>query len=233
LAPRLKDDILQTSCNISVTCVDRCWETLKSTIWTNAAGVEDKIRAYHLFDPVSHTLYPLQQTCINASCLHNRTGRLLKKAEQRQAVLFTLDKGAIPARSVHLYFETCHTNYHHNFHVNNGIHTYYDGSIPDVIQVSEHQFTETRLIQLWITLMLISWKVQTSATNCAHLYNHTLSNTAPPGGDWAFGFTVTTEQVWDGFMILALLEDCKHWSKTLEVPHTGVQKDHFTHAVHA
>jgi hypothetical protein len=36
--------------------------------------------------------------------------------------------------------------------------TYYDG-IPDVIQVGEHQFAERRLIQLWITLMLVSWQV--------------------------------------------------------------------------
>ncbi|KAF8219601.1 hypothetical protein L208DRAFT_1339007, partial [Tricholoma matsutake] len=84
--------------------------------------------------------------------------QLLKKEEQQQAVLYTLDKGALPVCSVHLYCSTCNTNYHHNFSVNNGICTYYDG-IPNVLQVGEHQFAERRLIQLWITMMLVSWYV--------------------------------------------------------------------------
>jgi hypothetical protein len=52
----------------------------------------------------------------------------------------------------------CHTNYHHNFHVNDGVRTYYDG-IPDVIQVGEHQFVERRVVQLWTDLMLVAWCV--------------------------------------------------------------------------
>ena len=50
----------------------------------------------------------------------------------------------------------CQTNYHHNFHVKIGIRTYYSG-IPAIIQIGEHQFAEKRLIQLWISLMLVSW----------------------------------------------------------------------------
>jgi hypothetical protein len=94
-----------------------------------------------------------------------------------------MDKGALPVRSVHLYCNSrsfvlrlnrlhmiqvililsflsleCQTNYHHNFRVKDGIRTYYDG-IPAVIQVGEHQFAEKRLVQLWISLMLISWQV--------------------------------------------------------------------------
>ncbi|KAF8219602.1 hypothetical protein L208DRAFT_1338990, partial [Tricholoma matsutake] len=65
---------------------------------------------------------------------------------------------------------------------------------------------------------------RTSATNCACLYNLSLNNSTPPN-DWAFGFTVTTDHIWDGFVILALLEDCQRRSATLEVPHTGAQKD--------
>jgi hypothetical protein len=71
---------------------------------------------------------------------------------------------------------------------------------------------------------------RTSATNCARLYNLTLSDTVPPG-DWAFGFTLTTEHVWDGFVILALMDDHHHRSQTLKVPHTGAQKDRFTEAL--
>jgi hypothetical protein len=73
---------------------------------------------------------------------------------------------------------------------------------------------------------------RTSATNCARLYNLSLSDTVPLG-DWAFGFSVTTEQVWDAFVILALLEDHQSRSKTLVVPHIGAQKDCFTDALRA
>jgi hypothetical protein len=52
----------------------------------------------------------------------------------------------------------CQTNYHHNFQVQDGIRTYYNG-IPVNIQIGEHQFAEKRLIQLWISLMLVSWQV--------------------------------------------------------------------------
>jgi hypothetical protein len=71
---------------------------------------------------------------------------------------------------------------------------------------------------------------RTSATNCARIYNLSFLGSVPPDG-WAFGFTVTTEQVWDGFVILSLLEDCQVESKVLEVPHTGAQRDRFTKAL--
>ena len=48
---------------------------------------------------------------------------------------------------------------------------------------------------------------RTSVTNCAHQYNQ-LNNSEPLVG-WQFGFAVTIKQVWDGFVILALLEDCQ------------------------
>ena len=101
--------------SISVSCVDSCWEALKSTIWNDANRLEDSItqdfathghplglcaskcvpRANLSLYLVSRTLYPPQQTCINASCSHSRTRKLLKKEEQRQGVLYTLDKGVL------------------------------------------------------------------------------------------------------------------------------------------
>lgn len=53
----------------------------------------------------------------------------------------------------------CRTNYHHNFHVKDGVRTYHDG-VPDVIQVGEHQFVEQRVIQMWRDMMLVAWYVQ-------------------------------------------------------------------------
>ncbi|KAF8236157.1 hypothetical protein L208DRAFT_1253313, partial [Tricholoma matsutake] len=51
------------------------------------------------------TLYPSQHTCQNTDCSRNKQNLTLKKAEQRQAVLFTSDQGVIPVWSVHLYCE--------------------------------------------------------------------------------------------------------------------------------
>lgn len=44
---------------------------------------------------------------------------------------------------------------------------------------------------------------------------------------------MSTDHVWDAFVILALMEDCQGRSATLKVPHTGKQKDRFTSAVQA
>ncbi|KDQ48967.1 hypothetical protein JAAARDRAFT_144139, partial [Jaapia argillacea MUCL 33604] len=147
----------------------------------------------------------------------------------RQAVFFTLDQGARPAYSIHLYCEKCNINYHHNYFVHDGMRTYYNG-IPDVIQVAEHQFVERRLIELWTTLMLVAW---TSATNCARLFNLSMSLPTDPRPQWQFGFALTSEEVWDGFVILALLEDQEARGGKLIVPHRGDQRLRFTEAIQA
>lgn len=193
---------LQNSCSISEECVNSCWQMLKSTVWLRMKGEEPEdghgvledfakhghsrglctsllyiigvTLTYYPLNLVFRTLYPPQQRCVNPSCSHSRNGKLLKKEEQRQGVLYTLDKGAAPVRSVHLYCRgacrfienwvdinffhqtECNTNFHHNFHVKDGARKYYN-AVPDVIQIGEHQFAEKRLIQLWITLMLVSW----------------------------------------------------------------------------
>ncbi|KAF8221068.1 hypothetical protein L208DRAFT_1330211 [Tricholoma matsutake] len=181
-----------------------------------------------MYLPDACTLYPPQHTCTNTSCLHSRTGKLLEKKEQWQAMLYTMDKGALPVHSVHLYCNECQTNYHHNFWVKDGICTYYD-RIPVIIQVSKHQFAERWLVQFWITLMLVSWQ---DYQLCTLIQSLSLSDMVPPG-NWAFGFSVTTEQVWDAFMILVPLEDHQSQYKTLAVPHMGAQKDHLTNVLHA
>ncbi|KAF8799392.1 hypothetical protein BYT27DRAFT_7227884 [Phlegmacium glaucopus] len=196
---------LKNSCGISESCVTSCWEALKSTIWYESDSFKDASESLDTFYLPLHT------------CMNVWTGKLLKQVEQRQGVLYTFARGAHPIHSVHLYL--CNMNYHHNFSVKDGTRTYYDGAILDVLQ--------RWLIQMWITSMLLSW---TSATNCTRQYNLTLTNSEPPVG-WPFGFSVTTEQVWDGFVILALLEDCQQRFKVLKVPHTGAQKDRFTVAL--
>lgn len=100
-----------------------------------------------------------------------------------------------------------------------------------------HQSAETRLINLWIILILVAW---VSATNYAHFYNTALG--IKDGVDnvgeveWAFGGNVTPNHVYTGFTILFLLEDCEEHSTRLVVPHTGEEgeeKDYYNATVAA
>ena len=121
-------------------------------------------------------------------------------------------------------------NYHHNYNVHEGNHTYYNKA-SDILQIGEHQFAKTRLINQWINVMLLAW---TSATNCAHIYNLTFHNSTLHLQDkWQFNLEVTSDQVYDGFTLLSLLEDCGSRGATLTVPHTGLAKNRFTGAVQA
>jgi CxC5 like cysteine cluster associated with KDZ transposases len=128
--------------------------------------------------------------------------------------------------------------------VQDGIRTYYPG-IPDFIQVGEHQFVQQELAHLWITEMLTSWFVpspfgvtrqayhnlyRTSATNCARIYDHALVGPHASdieGGGWQFGIRLTTEHVWDAFVILSLLRDHAARNWCMQAPHIGSQRDRF------
>lgn len=69
-----------------------------------------------------------------------------------------------------------------------------------------------------------------SATNCAKVYDLSFSQRethALEDAGWPWGFKLTTEHVWDVFVILSLLRDHNRRQLHLEVPHTGLQKDRF------
>ncbi|EDR16176.1 uncharacterized protein LACBIDRAFT_301995 [Laccaria bicolor S238N-H82] len=48
---------------------------------------------------------------------------------------------------------------------------------------------------------------------------------------WQFGSRLTTEHVWDAFVILCLIENKQRENQCLQVPHTGAQKDRFRDAM--
>lgn len=123
----------------------------------------------------------------------------------------------------------CSISYHHEYSVKNGLRTYYD-TIPDIIQVGTHHFVERELVHLWRIDMNIAWK---SASNCARSYHQALSKDHIRPKDWSFGSKLKSDHVYDGFIILSLLEDHKARQSTLVVPHTGEQKDRFTEAMQA
>ncbi|KAL0954922.1 hypothetical protein HGRIS_003855, partial [Hohenbuehelia grisea] len=207
-----------------------CWSAIKEEVWDMPTvvltAVEEEMFKVHGWKRglTSRSLYPPSQYCTNVVC--SKQGSVLKREEQRQAVLYTLANGAQPAWSIHVACTACHSNCHHNFSVHNDVRTYYAG-VPEYVQVGDHQFVEAKLVELWITSMLVGW---VSATNCARLYDLALSgrNTenAAEGG-WQFGFKLTTGHVWDVFVIKTLMEDRVRHQTLLEVPHTGKQRERF------
>lgn len=123
----------------------------------------------------------------------------------------------------------CKVNYHHNYWVFQDQRIYYNGpGLPNIVQIGEHQFAERKLINTWILMMVLSW---TSATNCARIYNTGFAANNPKPVDWQFKLEVTSDEVYDAFTILSLLEDCQLQRSTLVVPHGGLAKDRFTAAV--
>jgi hypothetical protein len=123
--------------------------------------------------------------------------------------------------------------------------TYY-GGISKYIQVGEHQFVEDKLVLHWMDLMLNGYIVflimvpskavvysnfefSVSASSCARLYDIAQSHLSELMSEWQFGSTLTTEQVWDTFTLLALLDDCQSYDT---LPHDGEQRDRFMAVMH-
>lgn len=52
-------------------------------------------------------------------------------------------------------------------------------------------------------------------------------------GGWQFGCVLTTDHVWDAFILLTLLDYNERQGTCLIVPHTGEQKTRFTAAMRA
>ncbi|KAF9041183.1 hypothetical protein BJ165DRAFT_1350265 [Panaeolus papilionaceus] len=169
-------------------------------------------------------LYP----CLPPAIQIRSNQRQLMKAESRQAVLFTLGYGPVPMWSVHLYY--CKINYHNNFRVHNHQRLYYDHHQISILQIGEHQFVEVQLVNYWIRMMLLAWA---SVTNCARIYNETHATSPIHQYQWQFKFQVTSDQVFDAFILLSLLEDCSIRHETLVLPHTGLAKDCLTAAIQA
>jgi len=77
-------------------------------------------------------------------------------------------------------------------------------------------------------------KNRLSATNCAKVYDLSFSQRetrALEDAGWQWGFKLTTEHVWDAFVILSLLRDRQGRQHHLVVPHTGLQKDRYKAAM--
>lgn len=74
-----------------------------------------------------------------------------------------------------------------------------------------------------------------SATNCVRLYEIAQARVSVEHRNkpWQFLSSLTTEEVWDAFVILALLDNHQRRGMQLCVPHVGDQKNRFTAAMRA
>jgi hypothetical protein len=74
-------------------------------------------------------------------------------------------------------------------------------------------------------------QIRVSASNAAKLYKMSLMKDYFEEEEWQFVPRLTTEQVWDEFVIVSLLDDKIRRNEHLQVLHTGKQKDRFTEAM--
>ncbi|KAG1869641.1 hypothetical protein F4604DRAFT_1584271 [Suillus subluteus] len=205
--PASVTSFLAASLEMPPEAVGVLWSLVKDIMWELPSSADDKtvFRIYgHELGLTKRTLYPPIKICTNHECAAWQRGSLLKKEEPCRIILFTHSEGAKPGWTIHLKCRECNTNYQANYSVNGAVRTYYRG-MPQYIQVADHQFIELQLAMHWMDLMQIA----VSATNCANLY--AIAQTRHDLGDsddhWQFGNALTTEQVWDCFTLLALLDD--------------------------
>jgi hypothetical protein len=55
----------------------------------------------------------------------------------------------------------------------------------------------------------------------------------PAPGGWATSSALTSDHIWDSFLLLTLLEDHQTQRTTLSVPHGGDRRSRFTEAIRA
>ncbi|KAJ7508142.1 hypothetical protein B0H11DRAFT_1704742 [Mycena galericulata] len=200
-----------------------CWSAFRGLVWTQSAVVptDDEILAYN-----------------DASLPHQTYKNVLTLTDSLtyDATLFTLRHGALPISTTSLYCRACNRRYYHNYYVHkqSSLRTYY-GGVPDVVQVAQHFFLESALLELFANNMTFGWL---SGTNCARIYKEALSSARPhvvnnklaftaiyhqtknlTPADWKFNRLIRKEDVMNGFFLYSLLLDKSEHGGILVLPH--------------
>ncbi|KAJ6461813.1 hypothetical protein C8R45DRAFT_1179095 [Mycena sanguinolenta] len=183
-------------------------------------GLENKIGVYSLSPPT--------RVCLDPQCsqaLHSDPSvfrdRELGELRDHRITVFTLELGAMPGYSTSLYCRNCHTRYYPNYYVHEGAstRTYYLQSVfPEFIQTAEHFYTSNDLSELFTNMMVTAW---TSATNCARIYNTSISKDALHPylpSDW-LSFQMDVDDVFNSFFLNALLLDHNERNVIFELRH--------------
>ncbi|KAJ7028171.1 hypothetical protein C8F04DRAFT_1044296 [Mycena alexandri] len=222
-----------------------CWTAFRELVWTQPiiSPTVDEILAYNDASVCHQTsfrhLYPPTRSCKTADCVNHRDDEnilTLGELLTHTATLFTLEHGALPVYTTSLYCRSCKTRYYHNYHVHKktSARTYY-GGVPDVVQVAQHFFIESALLELFANNMVFGWL---SATNCARIYNQALStprqhvlnnklaftaiyhNTKHlTPDDWNTTRLIRKEDTMNGFFLYSLLLDKAEHGGILMLPH--------------
>ncbi|KAJ7085254.1 hypothetical protein C8R44DRAFT_821540, partial [Mycena epipterygia] len=133
-------------------------------------GLEHNIGVYSVSPPTRVCLDPAcrQPLFGNPSVLRDRE---LVEPKAYRITLFTLELGALPGYATSCYCCNCHTRYYPNCYVHDKatMRTYYvQDNIPEFIHSAEHFFFYTSA----------DLKHRTLGTNCARIYNTSISKTS-------------------------------------------------------
>ncbi|KAG1722842.1 uncharacterized protein EDB91DRAFT_1063730 [Suillus paluster] len=206
---------LGSACSLTQDSVRICWSTLKHDIWKDIFMLQHN--THSLFKQFAYkTFYPPFKMCTEATCERRANWLLLNKVEQVLVVYYvSLEHGTMPAYDVAMQCERCQITYHHNYKVSDKDRIYYDYTerLPDAIQVGTHHYVDIWVGQLWKTMMHVTC---TSGTNCARIYNSSVSRQNKFPLQWPSP-EVTLDHVWDIFIVISLLEDCRHCKCSLIV----------------
>ena len=58
--------------------------------------------------------------------------------------------------------------------MSNGVRHYYPAGVPDIIEVTDHRFIETRVVQMWHIDMNVAWCIS-SLANASPLLSYELT----------------------------------------------------------
>ncbi|KAJ6455114.1 hypothetical protein C8R47DRAFT_1251149 [Mycena vitilis] len=225
--------------------IESCWTAFRGLVWSQPciSPTDDEILAYNdaalRHETSFRHLYPPVRSCQHSDCRNShKDSNILTLTDPLtySATLFTLRHGAIPIFTTSLYCRACNRRYYHNYHVHKqtSLRTYY-GGVPDVIQVAQHFFIESALLELFANNMVFGWL---SGTNCARIYNQALSSPRPhvmnnklaftaiytqakhlTPDDWKFNRLIRKEDVMNGFFLYSLLLDKTEQAGILILPH--------------
>ncbi|TFY52205.1 hypothetical protein EVJ58_g10145 [Rhodofomes roseus] len=231
------------------------WDAVREVAWRlhegmKASEVEHRMEALiHLFleyglphDVVFFSFRPPFQTCRQPLCgqFYGMDGDRLRERSlveplSHPVTVFTRNLGPIPGRTTSLYCRQCRTRYHPNFFVHDEAtkRTYY-AEPPSYILLAQHFYIASDVCEMFVNMMTVAW---TSGTNCARFYNTSMRRSELDvllPIQWATNMDMTTEWVWDGFLLYSLLLDHHEHGTVLEVSHDATnQADRLALALHA
>ncbi|EDR00638.1 uncharacterized protein LACBIDRAFT_333942 [Laccaria bicolor S238N-H82] len=217
--------------------IEALWSTFRYSIWGVLSAIEAKEEDITIYNKFSLTLGTLDSDILT-----------LGEPVTHQATLFTLTSGALPIYTTSLYCRKCKRRYHHNYIVHNSSNTRtYYGDVPDVIQVAQHFFIESSLLEFFANTKVFGWL---SSSNCARIYNtslcvphaHILNNKLAfqsnyhryekANVDWQTSLSLQDVDVLNGFFLYSLLLEKAERRTILQLPHNeSSQKDRLAPAL--